>query len=110
MNSPNDYYAVLGVEPQASASAIKSAFKKLALQYHPDVYHGEDAQERMRALLQAYQILGDPLARKEYDAQRRAPAGSGASSGRGSSFRSGSGSSSPTNGRFAFPDLRQTPT
>lgn len=67
MDTSNDYYTVLGVDPQASASAIKAAFKKLALQYHPDVYKGEDAEQRMRNLLQAYQTLNDPAARKAYD-------------------------------------------
>lgn len=65
-----DYYAVLGVEANASASAVKAAFKKLALKYHPDVYKGEDAQERMRVLLLAYQTLNDVQARRVYDVQR----------------------------------------
>src|SRR5258706_10656890 len=65
-----DYYTVLGVHAHASAAAIKTAFKKLALQYHPDVYKGEDAEERMRLLLLAYQTLSDPDARKTYDAHR----------------------------------------
>jgi len=70
MDTFADYYAVLGVKPNASASAIKAAFKKLALQYHPDVYKGEDAQERMRFLLLAYQTLSDPASRRAYDARR----------------------------------------
>jgi DnaJ-like protein len=70
MDTFADYYAVLGVKPNASASAIKAAFKKLALQYHPDVYKGEDAQERMRILLLAYQTLSDPASRRAYDARR----------------------------------------
>ncbi len=69
MNTFINYYTILGIEPDASPSAIKVAFKKLALQYHPDVYKGEDAHERMRELLQAYQTLNDPAARKQYDAQ-----------------------------------------
>jgi len=67
-----DYYALLGVEVDAPASEVKAAFKKLALQYHPDVYKGEDAHERMRVLLQAYQTLNDPTARREYDVTHRA--------------------------------------
>src|SRR5215469_7428107 len=70
MDAFTDYYTVLGVKPDASTSTIKAAFKKLALQYHPDVYKGEDAQERMRILLLAYQTLIDPAARKTYDARR----------------------------------------
>src|SRR5438445_8068863 len=70
MDTFTDYYAVLGVDPNSPASEIKTAFKKLALQYHPDVYKGEDAQERMRLLLLAYQTLSDPAERKAYDARR----------------------------------------
>ncbi|HZO72522.1 MAG TPA: DnaJ domain-containing protein [Ktedonobacteraceae bacterium] len=69
MNNFIDHYAALGVTPDASSDVIKAAFKKLALQYHPDVYKGEDAHERMRELLQAYQTLNDPAARKQYDMQ-----------------------------------------
>jgi DnaJ-class molecular chaperone len=65
-----DYYALLGVDSHASEGTIKTAFKKLALQYHPDVYKGADAEERMRLLLLAYQTLSDPDERKTYDAQR----------------------------------------
>lgn len=64
-----DYYAELGVETDAPASVIKAKFKHLALQYHPDVYKGEDAEERMRALLLAYQTLSSPESRKTYDEQ-----------------------------------------
>jgi curved DNA-binding protein CbpA len=70
MDSFTDYYTVLGVDTHASASTIKAAFKKLALKYHPDVYKGEDAQERMRILLLAYQTLSDPSSRRNYDVQR----------------------------------------
>lgn len=70
MDTFTDYYRVLGVDSHASASAIKAAFKKLALKYHPDVYKGPDAQERMRDLLIAYQTLSDPASRRDYDVQR----------------------------------------
>ena len=66
--SPN-YYEVLGIPMDASSNQIKAAFKKLALQYHPDVYKGVDAHERMRIILQAYQTLSDPTARRRYDIQ-----------------------------------------
>lgn len=70
MDKFTDYYAVLGVDANASTSVIKAAFKKLALQYHPDIYKGSDAQERMRLLLLAYQTLNNPAARQTYDAHR----------------------------------------
>jgi hypothetical protein len=70
MNTFIDYYAMLGMPEDAAPSAIKAAFKKLALQYHPDVYKGDDAHERMRELLAAYQTLSDPEERRIYDAQR----------------------------------------
>ena len=62
LDAITDYYALLGVAVDAPTSDIKAAFKKLALQYHPDVYKGDDAHERMRVLLQAYQTLNDPNA------------------------------------------------
>lgn len=96
----NDYYAVLGVDSQASVGVIKAAFKKLALQYHPDVYKGADAQERMRALLQAYQTLSNPEARRAYDAQRR-----DGSPGQGFAVRRERSPGRP--GRYAFPDIPQ---
>jgi len=70
MDSFTDFYAVLGVDSHSSASTIKAAFKKLALKYHPDIYKGPDAQERMRDLLLAYQTLIDPASRRNYDVQR----------------------------------------
>jgi hypothetical protein len=69
MNAPQDYYTILGVDKDAAPEEIKAAFKKLALKYHPDVYKGDDAHERMRLLLLAYKTLNDPLGRKEYDLQ-----------------------------------------
>ncbi|GCE48819.1 DnaJ-like protein [Thermosporothrix hazakensis] len=70
MHTSPDYYTLLGVPQDASPEAIKAAFKKLALKYHPDVYKGEDAHTRMRLLLEAYQTLNDPAMRKKYDEQR----------------------------------------
>src|SRR5437588_3823048 len=69
MNTSPNYYEVLGIAVDASSSEIKAAFKKLALQYHPDVYKGADAHERMRVILRAYQTLNDPAARQQYDMQ-----------------------------------------
>ena len=67
MKQVTDYYAVLGVDANAPTEMIKKAFKRLALQYHPDIYKGEDAEERMREILLAYQTLIDPQRRRTYD-------------------------------------------
>ncbi|HEV2583137.1 MAG TPA: DnaJ domain-containing protein [Ktedonobacteraceae bacterium] len=112
METFTDYYTVLGVDTGASSDTIKAAFKKLALQYHPDVYKGEDAEERMRLILLAYQTLSDPEARKHFDRQRAGHLGY-AFDGAGASPRAaGSNSAAASaakkkeqNGRFAFPDL-----
>src|SRR5947209_2450070 len=70
MTQVTDYYAVLGVDANAPTEVIKKAFKHLALQYHPDIYKGEDAEVRMREILLAYQTLSDPERRRTYDLSR----------------------------------------
>jgi hypothetical protein len=65
-----DYYRVLQVDPQAEEEVIEAAYRRLARKYHPDVYAGPDASERMRELNLAYALLKDPAKRQEYDAAR----------------------------------------
>jgi len=63
-----DYYKVLGVERNASAEDIKKAFRKLALEYHPDRNKDDpQAEERFKELNEAYAVLGDAEKRKQYD-------------------------------------------
>ena len=66
-----NYYAVLGVSLQASQEEIKQSYRKLALQYHPDRNQGNrQAEQKIREVNAAYEILGDPAARKTYDRLR----------------------------------------
>jgi len=65
--SKRDFYEVLGVERSASAEELKSAFRKLAMQYHPDRNSAADAAERFKEIGEAYEILSDPEKRARYD-------------------------------------------
>lgn len=62
-----DYYEVLGVSKDASDKEIKSAFRKLAKQYHPDVNKAPDAAEKFKEAQEAYAVLSDETKRKQYD-------------------------------------------
>ena len=62
-----DLYAILGVSPSASTADIKSAYRKLARQCHPDVSASPDANARFARINEAYHILIDPLRRAAYD-------------------------------------------
>lgn len=63
----NDLYKVLGVSKSATASELKSAYRKLALQYHPDKNKSKEAEEKFKEINQAYEILGNEQKRKQYD-------------------------------------------
>ncbi len=62
-----DYYEVLGVSKTASEAEIKSAFRKLAKKYHPDVSKEPDAAEKFKEAQEAYAVLSDESKRKQYD-------------------------------------------
>lgn len=89
-----DYYKVLGVSSSATEKEITRAYRKLAKQFHPDANSGDaKAEERFKEISAAYDVLGDPDRRKEYDEVRRmgpgafgfgAPGGNGAGPGFGS--------------------------
>ena len=62
-----DYYEVLGVDKNASEAEIKSAFRKLAKKYHPDVNKEPDAAEKFKEAQEAYAVLSDESKRRQYD-------------------------------------------
>ncbi|RMG04329.1 MAG: molecular chaperone DnaJ [Nitrospirae bacterium] len=63
-----DYYDILGVKRDASQEEIKKAFRKLARKYHPDLNPGnKEAEKRFKEINEAYDVLGDPKKRAEYD-------------------------------------------
>lgn len=66
-----DYYKILGVEPTADEKAIKTAYRKLARKYHPDVSKEPGAEDKFKEASEAYEALGDPEKRAEYDEIRK---------------------------------------
>jgi molecular chaperone DnaJ len=62
-----DYYEVLGVDRNAGPADIKRAFRRLAMQYHPDRNKGDDAEGRFKEIGEAYEVLSDPEKRNRYD-------------------------------------------
>jgi len=71
MQGEQDHYEILRIEPSASATEIKEAYRKLAFRYHPDRNKaGQDASRKMKEINEAYAILSDPIKRREYDIPR----------------------------------------
>ncbi|MFC8751536.1 curved DNA-binding protein [Pseudomonas oryzihabitans] len=65
-----DYYEVLGVAPDVDDKTLKTAYRKLARKYHPDVSKEADAEARFKEVAEAYDVLRDPHKRAEYDQVR----------------------------------------
>jgi molecular chaperone DnaJ len=67
MVEKRDYYEVLGVQKNASKDEIKDAYRKLAMQYHPDRNKAPDAEEKFKEISEAYAVLSDDEKRQQYD-------------------------------------------
>lgn len=94
LNAKKNYYSVLNVSQKADAAEIKKSFYALAKKYHPDVNKGNE--DKFKEINEAYEILGDPTTKQEYDALRQAEATASASrSSSSSSSSSYSGSGGP---------------
>ncbi len=84
-----DFYEVLGVNKSATDAELKSAYRKLARQHHPDIDKSEGAAEKFKEISEAYQVLSDPQKRKTYDQFGSAAFEPGAGMGGGNPFGAG---------------------
>jgi curved DNA-binding protein len=89
--SKPDYYDILGVNKTASAEELKKAYRKQALEWHPDKHmdNKEAAEKRFKEINEAYQILSDPAKRQNYDQFGHAAFSPGGSPGSGNPFSRG---------------------
>ena len=73
----SDFYVLLGVSREASETEIKKAYRKLAMEYHPDRNPASDAEARFKEITEAYEVLRDPQKRSAYDRYGKAGLGGG---------------------------------
>lgn len=103
-----DYYEVLGVKRDATDAQIKSAYRKLARKFHPDVNKAADASEKFREATEAYDVVSDPQKRKAYDQFGHAgpAAGFGGPGPGGQAYSYGGGGGGPgPGGAVNFEDI-----
>ena len=91
MATKRDYYDILGVSKNASAAELKSAYRKMALEWHPDRNKATDAETKFKEINEAYQILSDTKKKQAYDQFGHTPFDPSASSGPSGPFSGGFG-------------------
>lgn len=93
MSTKRDYYEILGVTRSATAAELKSAYRKLALQYHPDRNKAKDAEAKFKEINEAYEVLSNADKKAKYDQFGHAAfdpsAGFGGFGGQGQAYRQG---------------------
>jgi curved DNA-binding protein CbpA len=87
-----DYYKILGVDQSAETEVITSAYKALVYKYQDDTYKDPDAEDRMKEINEAYEVLNNHLKRADYDRSRK-----------------GEGSSPPPSDNKDESDLKECP-
>ena len=95
MASKRDYYEILGVDKKADAKTIKAAYRKLALQYHPDRNKAPDAEAKFKEINEAYQVLSDEKKRQMYDQFGHAAFDPSSGMGAGNPFAGGFAGQNP---------------
>jgi curved DNA-binding protein CbpA len=66
-----DYYEILGISEKAKYEEIRKAYHKMALRYHPDKCQENNAEEKFKNVVEAYEVLTDPIKRRRYDLSRK---------------------------------------
>ena len=97
-----DYYKILGVSKDANADALKKAYRKSALKYHPDKNKAPDAEEKFKEISEAYEVLNDPEKRQIYDTYGEEGLKGGPPPGSGGNGFSGFNSNGSTFQTFTF--------
>src|SRR5258706_7400484 len=96
-----DFYEILGVNKSSTDQEIKSAYRKLAIKYHPDKNKTKEAEEKFKEVTRAYEVLSDSQKRQTYD-QFGAAAFEQGGAGAGGPFGGGGGPFGGQNGPFTY--------
>lgn len=102
MATKRDYYEILGVSKTASADELKKAYRKLAMQYHPDKNKSKEAEERFKEINEAYEVLSDAKKKQMYDQLGHAAFQGGPSANSGQGPFGGFGGGTYRQGPFTY--------